>query len=360
MFLTTEQRAVYLWQYGLLIGIIFLCGIIALKYKKTSCWCVGLILFFIAAFKSPYLTHDTEAYIETFQNIYYGFYSTYMEKGYVLYNRILTSFFSNAQAIIIANSFFTMLGFLLLFLRYSKNAYLAICLFAFFSVDGYVRILNLSREYLAIAILMLGVPFIIKRWLLPFVLIVLLAGSFHTVAYIGLVFYFLYSIELNKKFIIAGIIASVLLGITPLLDMIVPLLLHTPFARLLYLYESGLKLAAFANALLSGGIFFICYRSYQKFKDNLNWNISPRFLLNSSFIPFCIYVISINNHAFDRLAYIFCGLNMLALSNFISAYPAKPRLAIALGVCALFITYSAISFVYRPEWGMPIPYSFCF
>lgn len=360
MYLSPIQRIEYLWQYAIFIGVMIVCGVFALKYKKTACMFVGIFLFFLAAFRNPYLTNDTQSYINTFQNIYYGFYSTYMEYGYVLYNRLVAFWSSHSQAIIVANALLTIIGFLFLFLKYSKNAYLTICLFAFFSVDGYVRILNLSREYLAIAILSFGVPFIIRRRFLLFLIIVLLAGSFHTVAYVGLIFYFLYNIELNKKRILIGLLISLLLGITPLLNLIANILAFTPFARLLYLYESGLKLAAFVNALLTSGIFLICYVSYRNFKDSWNWKISPRFLLNCSLVSFCIYVISINNHSFDRLAYIFCGLNMLALGNFISVYPPKPRLIISLGVWGVFIAYSTISFIYRPEWGMPIPYSFCF
>lgn len=360
MYLSPAQRIEYLWQYAIFIWIIILCGIVAMKNKKAACILVGIVLFILAAFKNQYLTNDTQSYINTFQNIYYGFYTTYMEYGYVWYNRILILLSNHTQTIIIANAFFTTLGFLFLFLRYSKNAYLTICLFAFFSVDGYVRILNLSREYLAIAILLLSIPFITKRRFPLFLITVLLAGSIHTVAYAGLIFYFLYNIKLNKKRLITGIIISILLSTTSLLDSIIKLVAFTPFARLLYLYESGFKLAAFVNALLTGGIFLICYVSYQNFKDRWTWKISPRFLLNCSFVSFCIYLVSINNHSFDRLAYIFCGLNMLALGNFISAYPPKPRLIISLGGWAVFIAYSTISFIYRPEWGMPIPYSFCF
>lgn len=360
MYLSPIQRIEYLWQYAIFISIIIMCGIIALKYKKIACTLVGIFLFFLAAFKNPFLTNDTQSYINTFQNIYYGFYSTYMEYGYVLYNRILGLFFNNQQTIIISNSLFTILGFLFLFLRYSKNAYLSICLFAFYSVDGYVRILNLSREYLAIAILLLGVPFIIKRKFLIFLIIVIVAGSCHTVAYMGILFYFLYNIELNKKIIIGIFTSCLLLTFSPLLSKFAYLISQTSFSRFLYLYESGFKLAALVNTLLACIIFFICYISYLKFKNKTKWKISPTFLLNSSFISFCIYAISINNHAFDRLAYIFCGLNILSLGNFISAYPPKQRLIISVFICILFIAYSTISFIYRPEWGMPIPYSFCF
>lgn len=360
MYLSVAERAGYLWQYAIFIIAVILCYVMALKYKKMACIYVGVCLFIIAAFKNPYLTNDTQSYIRTFQNIYYGFYSTYMEYGYVIYNRFLGLFSNHQQIVIIANAFITLLGFMFLFLRYSKNAYLTICLFAFFSVDGYVRILNLSRQYLSVAILLMGVPFIVRRRFIWFLLFVLVAGSIHTVGYMGILFYFLYDIQLNRKIIIYGLGSTLLLGATPLLDFVMKLLLYTPFARLLYLYDREFKWAALSNALFAGTIFIICWISYQKFTDRSEWKISPSFLLTSSFVSFCIYTISIFSHAFDRLAYIFSGLNMLALSNFISAYPLKLRWGLIVGVLGAFIFYSIISFVYRPEWGMPLPYSFCF
>ncbi|MCL2390715.1 MAG: EpsG family protein, partial [Endomicrobia bacterium] len=216
------------------------------------------------------------------------------------------------------------------------------------------------RQYLAIGILMFAVQFIVKRSLWRYLALVFIAGTFHTAAFTAVILYFLYDIKLKKKYILTSLAVVALLIFTPVMDAFISLMQRTVFTRFVHYHEEGFKAAAAMNALVSLGIFSFIIITYRKYKDKIKMPISPDFLTWTSFVTFCIYAVSMVSPTFDRLAYIFSGITILGFSNFIMLYPARKRLLIIFTICLFFIICSSIFFIYRPEWGMPLPYRFFF
>ena len=364
MTMTPAQIAPYLWQYGVFLGIIMCLWIFSIK-SKGSHWgslILCAVLVFIAGFRHFLHTQDTWVYVRSFEVISTGILhgGTYMEKGYVLYNYILSWFCKSPQIVLFSNAFLTIAGYYICYKKYSTNPFLSLVLFCVNSINGFVPMMNLSRQYLAVGIIMFSVGFIVKRNFILFLLGIIVAGNFHTSAYLAIILYFLYPIPFKLKYAAIGMIATAFLAFTPLLDLVMSLLQSTIMSRLLRLHEEGIKLAALANTVISFGIFSFCLWTFQRYKSSIRMNISPSFLLWSSLLTLCMFIISLNSHAFDRIALLFSGLNILALSNFICVHKATNRYIFVIGFLSVFIIYSCICFVYRPEWGMPIPFRFCF
>ncbi len=365
MFHSASYIAGYLWQYALALFVLLVPAFIGYKKVKgqLSFIFVAAILFLIAALRAQDFTNDTYAYTQIFKEIHFFFYSltSYMERGYIIYNKLLSLISDNAQTILISNALITIGGYYICFTKYATSPYLALLFFAVNPIDGYVRILNLSREYLAIGIMMTAVPFIVKRRILPFLALWFIAFNFHTSLFLFLPLYFIYPLRFKLKYVLLLCGALLLFLATPLLDTVLNLMSGTMFERYLHYYDGELKVAAVVNLLFAFTILMFNIISFKKCKSALaDFKISPDFLLFVSCASFFFFGLSVKSHAFDRIAYIFGGLNIVALVNFICAYPAKKRFLFSFIVFAVFVIYSVICFVYRPEWGMPLPYRFFF
>ena len=198
----------------------FVC-ILGLKYSKIKSQknkifaflFAFLFLFFICALRHPSMGIDlhygfSDGYIGRFQYISeqnWGYllknHSTdydlqSYEIGYVLFNKIISVFGNNSQLLL---SFVALLSIFPIFVVYYKESnsfvfsilvYLAFpCFFAVFSA---------LRQACAIGICFMSYKFIKERKIIPFILFILLASTFHITALVFLLSYPLYTIRIKK------------------------------------------------------------------------------------------------------------------------------------------------------------------
>lgn len=164
--------------------------------------------------------YDTEVYNIIYQNTPNSFREAYfsqtflvvgIERGYIFVNSLFKQlgFTFNEFLLIIGVISSTLIG--LLFRKYSKYVFFTILIFL---TKGYLYyFFTAQRQVLAMAICWLSLEFIVKRKLIPFILLVLIASQFHSSALFFIIVYPLYLIKLTKKKIIIFYIASISIGV---------------------------------------------------------------------------------------------------------------------------------------------------
>lgn len=90
--------------------------------------------------------------------------------------------------------------------KYSNNVALSIVVFV---LVVYFQSIFVLRQHLAIAILLLSIPFILNKKIIPFIFVFLIATNTHLSAVVWLPVYFIYNINNQKAFIVSLILCSV-------------------------------------------------------------------------------------------------------------------------------------------------------
>ncbi|WXT99918.1 MAG: hypothetical protein Ctma_0624 [Catillopecten margaritatus gill symbiont] len=174
-----------------------------------------------------------------------------------------------AQLFFIITSFIIVYGIHHTLRRYSKD-YL-VSLLIFISVPHfYLSSFGIVRQYCAIAILFYGIKYIVQRNFYYYLAIVALAMMFHYSAIIGIVFYFLYRIELNRFITSSLIIASFFT--TPVLYYIIEHLpKYSDYILPVLNRGTGAKMQLFL--LLSAVIFMFFYNSFKSTESKFYYNV---------------------------------------------------------------------------------------
>lgn len=334
-----------------------------------------LPLMVMACLRSENVGNDNAIYINFFYHVQEELavstfsIDTRFEPGFVIYNKILASLFNTPQALLFVSSFFILASVIRTITKYSRSVWLSV--FLFFCINFNATMVTM-RQYIAIGILLFSFDFIIQRKLKKFLLVWLLACSFHYTAFVFLFAYFAYNLKVNKKIIgemILVLPVAILLSFTQL----------QPFLNIFHdegMYEyynsqnkyvaGGVKLATFVVFALDGivvlvsGIIFKVTKSNNKLnKDGLN-----RVLFIFSMIGFFIVGMSFPFNLFSRVATYFAIFNCILIPNALHELTQRRKYDTANILSASFtILYGAYYLViniYRPEWTNIYPYEFCF
>lgn len=358
----------YIWQYYLLILVIMFQGILLASGKNTGKKIFFVLcfieLFFIAGFRGWHIGTDTPNYIQAFilSINYPELMKSHMEMGYLLFNRFLGSISNNPQILLIVTSLFFMWAWLRTFYKYSVSFFFSVLLFV---ILEFTTTLSMIRQEIAICMVLIALPFVIKRQLLPFLLVCCIAACFHTSAIITIALYFIYPLPLKTKYFYAAVLSSIVLFMftAPILSQVVGLIGRYGGYANERLLLNGAKTAAILKTLVQFVITVFCWISYRCFTPKLNSIYSPinvSFLLWCNILAVCVQFISIRVIGLDRLALYFSCFNFISIPLCVRVYQPKIRLILMVSLVVCFILYKSIIFLYRPEWNAIFPFEFCF
>ena len=192
--------------YYIAIAIILALGLLTeTKFptkagKITYLVICGILLAFIAGVR--YETgHDYYSYLGVYTNICNAdmsqFFSYGKEPGFFLWCKLLSLFSTHFQWFYIATAVLTTA--LIMIYIYRESTSPTVSVFIYVTFTFYYWSLNLVRQSLAAAISIFSIQFIKKKKLVPFLLVVLLAASFHKSALIMLPVYFIAQIKFGWK-----------------------------------------------------------------------------------------------------------------------------------------------------------------
>lgn len=178
---------------------------IATVALQFSCF----ILLFFMAMRSQSVGADTSGYCRMFVQGYSG---EKMEKGYLLFNKILRLFFANPQTITIANSL------LLIFLLYQSVKRLSpipqLSIWLYVTLGVFQTEMNLTRNAIAIMMCYLSTQYISRKQPVKYCACILLASSFHLTSLLFLPLYWLVRhVRLDRKKMVFLVLAVVIVPV---------------------------------------------------------------------------------------------------------------------------------------------------
>lgn len=203
------------------LGIAIFVLIMHLTYRQTSSvsskkqiWILtcGVILFFVGL-RSYYVGNDTIGYINRFfvlRNYSYADIASfdYRDIGYFYFVKTIGLFTSSPTIFLFITSFVSLIGVFVTAHRYSE--YPILVLFFFITLGNFLFVFTGIRQAIAMSICLLSLPYIEKRKVVPFVLIVLLASGIHHSAIIFLPTYFLSQRKINSNNLILTVVVTVI------------------------------------------------------------------------------------------------------------------------------------------------------
>ncbi len=205
----------FYWIYLVMIG--FLAGYFLAKTKEQrrlvyyGAVCFLIVIFIAQDFS---VSTDIAEYMRQYAIIptlsFDQMLTHKFEIGYVLLCRLLEMTFESDRVLLVAMGLLILLPFGRYYERGTSQPMVA--LMAFVALGMYMHAIIFWRQLAAMAILTFAIPYIRQRKLLPFLLILLAAMSFHKTAVVFLWIYLIYNIPIGKWLLIGCAGLAVVLG----------------------------------------------------------------------------------------------------------------------------------------------------
>lgn len=206
---------IFLIIYLLLLRL--LMGSLNTKYKqKLYLILSGIVIVLIMGFRYPKynIVYDLEIYYNYYKNLSYLswkeiFDYSRFEYGYAILNKLLVSIVPWPQFIIIFEAFICVYSMFRFIYKYSNNAFWGVLFYVTLGTMSFQ--LTAFRQAFAISICLYSIDYIKQHKILKFLVLVLIAATFHKTAIVFLPLYFIGQRKLNLKNNLISIICIVIL-----------------------------------------------------------------------------------------------------------------------------------------------------
>lgn len=273
---------------------------------------------------------------------YYDFFisgdNEHMGMSYALLNYFFRQFTESYSVLTLSLAIvlYAIIGFFLL--KYSPRGLISIVTY-FCTMNG---IMGCNRQLIAMAICILSIYFLIERKIYPFLLMILIAVSFHFTALVFVFAYFFYDKYLSSLTVILSLIVAFLVGYFKLVNNI-------PFADYLLIIDSmsqGTDYSSYLNnyddSLTLWGtvkrfvfvVFALCSRKYIISRDY-------NFFLNMYIISCIIYLVfngSVLQLVAGRGALYYNVFECIIIAFIFSNLPI-PKITLRVAWSGLFLFY---------------------
>ncbi len=171
--------------------------------KNTNIFLISsfLLLFLVHSFKEYGSFPDLTAYVYGFKEVdsrtwmylvNNDIYTFKCERGFAVFMKAVSLVSKDNVFFLATVSSLILAGYFVTIKKYSNIVWLSVI---FLLLGPYCRSLFVIRQHLAVAVCMASVYFIIRRKLIPYLILVAIAFSFHKTAIVFLPLYFLYGID---------------------------------------------------------------------------------------------------------------------------------------------------------------------
>ncbi len=319
----------------------------------------------LAILRSYTVGSDTDNYLHVFRqigrqtDIFSYLRKTGHEKGFVLYVWFLMRLFHEPRIIFMLSSAFMFFSAGRFFSRYTKSDWLSVYLF--FTLLIFDFYLSGFRQAMAIAILGFAFDKALERRFLPFLLLVLLAMSFHSSAVIFLAVYFISRVKSDRHYVIITLTAGV--AALVLWPMLLSLLLRV-FPRYSYYvgdseFGGDGKLAVFSKMAVY--LVILIVGKMIRERDGLP-PLSPQDQLMQRLVWLLplLGLVSLRATVISRFFRYFEIFAAVYVPNVVVVRKSeKNRGVLAVLIVVLFFLYALVIQLLRtPEWQQTYPYTF--
>jgi len=299
----------------------------------------AIVLIFLSGFRAIDVGTDTIHYKTYFDRIASGE-NLSVEIGWITLNKIIQLFDGSYQLLVFLVSLLTIIPIYFTLKKHSVNPLFS--LFLYFTLYFYFYSFNISRQTLAISFVLLAFTYLLNKKKVVYILLILLASTFHTSALITLPLLFVHKIPDIKIIYVVSIVIAAFIGLLST-NLIFSQISHTAYSG--YVDKIELKnVAGNASYLLILNTFFIFILLITK-KRELFFKIFFIYVVLSNLIiriPFS-----------NRLLLYFAIIQILYLPQLIynSEEKNKPILI------SIIILYAYIIFMTSLKSGDIFPYS---
>lgn len=357
----------YIYIY---LALLYLLGIFIERrfvYKhRRKIWIFILILplFILSALRAPTVGNDTYNYFVSYNIVakesFFSVSQSRLEIGYIFYMRLIALFGFKYLGFQIITSFIILFSICRFIDRYSTNV--SFSFFVFLTSHIYFGTMNITRQYLTIAILLFSIDAIKKQEFFKFCIYVAFASSIHFISIAFLIGYPLSKIRINKirsiQLIIVGLVSSLFF------NNIVRLFVKITGRYSSYL-ESGYfnfenYIAIYLNLCINICFFLLAYNTgYWKKDIRL---INQKSTYRKLWYIFClltliISIVGLNATIISRIEAYYKMFYIVYIPDVIRSINNKEsRSIVSLGVIVgLFLSFIVIM-IYRPYWTTVFPY----
>lgn len=192
------------------------------RYRQFLCLFCSALLIVLHGYVNPaysdlnvYIGYLRQSRLYSYNEILTGDIPGFrMEVGYRLYTKIISDISISPLFFLLVTGFLLTLGYYKTIRKYSPYIIVS---FLFILTGPFFQSLFVLRQHLAMSIILLTYPYIIDRKIVPYILLFLLAYSFHQTAIIFFPIYFLYSIKKLTKIVFIYLTGGVVLMFTMVL-----------------------------------------------------------------------------------------------------------------------------------------------
>lgn len=343
--------------------------------KKIYIFLLVFPLFILAAFRAPSVGNDTlnyyKSYLTVSQEAFFSPTQSRMEIGYIYYMRIIALLgfgYLGFQIITSAILLFSISRFIY---KYSTN--IAFSFFIFMTTRMFFGIMNISRQYLAIAVLLFSIECIRNKKLFKFSLFVLIATSIHFTAIFFFTAYFIANSKLNEKRSILLIMTGIFCGL--LFDRIVLIFVsvtgrYSGYLEGRYFNFEG-NIAIYINLLINLIFFSVAFftkywisREHTKPIDQISTSNKANIRLpyetiwyTLCLLTLIVSIVGLNATILSRIGMYFSVFFLVFIPSVIRSIKSKEiRTIISLGIVVGLFASFVVVMVYRPHWNTVFPY----
>lgn len=292
----------------------------------------GLFLFLLMGLRKYTVGNDIYRYIQGLQSAIPEFSERifiYDEWGYQAFLVILKKIGIASQGYIIITSAIIVASFTIFYLKYSRNIFMSF--FLHLTIGLFTMSMSGIRQTLAICLILLAFHFAVKKKLLGFLVVIIVAQTFHNSAIVFLPVYLVKNIDITrKKGILLLVITSSFLFIrttlTPLLEIFVPDRYITRYELLSDAFKVNPLLIIIAFAIPAACLVF--WKKIEFINPNEKRIFSILFILACMNLFFNI--LSLNSNMLGRLSFYFLPFITVLIPNVISIIKDKKMRLIAL------------------------------
>jgi len=325
-----------IFYYGLEVAFLIITIFLSIRYNWGSDYPNYLMKF-----------HE----YGTYNSFVTGFEKSYIEIGWILINKLFKpiGFFG---MVIILTVFEQFVIYVFIKRNVPRNWYWFAIFIYTFNSSLMITGTSMMRQFLAMCIYIIAVDFIYKRKIFPFILLILLASTFHSSAIILLPTYFFSYINLNTTI-------KSLIWVTPLYLLwffgISNIFGHSLFSLLLnidllekysiYLTQHDLFSGSGLGIAFFSVIFLVVISQLRYIKNDYVKLISLLFLIMIIIIPLSSFAPHLS-----RIGFYFSILSVACIPILLSHLKARNVRFVLMAGIIFFHIYKYIEFFYSSVW----------
>lgn len=283
---------------------------ISTRYKKISFY-INVIIFTIIT-GTVYEKIGGGGDYDNYRNMFNGIYSVNIpdkELGFYYLNLFIKNFtddYSIAFFIFIFIINLLIIGFIY---RYSKNIELSLIIYIIMA--GYTTSINITRQYIAIAIYTYSIRYLLEKKYLKYIFMGFLAFQFHVTVLIPIILTIIVKIfneKITKNYIIYFLLINSIIIIEPIIRKIIIDIFFDSYENGMFFYGSNIFHYIVQLA-------FVVFYSINIKKIN---NYKTKLVINLSTITSAFILLSKSSVLYARIALYFNIFNAIAIVNIIS------------------------------------------